>query len=307
MSSVSSTAKAVLILAVAASCLARVCGLDVVIDDDMAKCDAEYDGECTNFPFNSDFHDQKLQTMYLASELQEAGIVHGQQITAVSLKCAELPDEDVENFRIAFVNVQASPWASDVEVSRSYSDGDPPGTFQQSTVVFGPERLPTGMFTVNEWLQFNLTEPIPFNKNKNLVLEFSSDSSAYGDGFGGVMMSGRRPWRTISGASDSDYGPYPFDSMHVGFDLYLGVIAVTLSVEPCIPLCGNGVVDCVEECDDNNTLSGDGCSSSCMHEAGWSCSEQAAAPTVCQQCFCGNGMLECEERCDDGNMDNGDG
>ncbi len=31
-------------------------------------------------------------------------------------------------------------------------------------------------------------------------------------------------------------------------------------------VCGDGVIDDAEECDDGNTISGDGCSSSCVHE-----------------------------------------
>jgi len=36
----------------------------------------------------------------------------------------------------------------------------------------------------------------------------------------------------------------------------------------CCPLCGNGVVDIGEECDDGNRVSGDGCSASCDDEVG---------------------------------------
>jgi cysteine-rich repeat protein len=44
-------------------------------------------------------------------------------------------------------------------------------------------------------------------------------------------------------------------------------------------LCGNGVwVADGEECDDGNTVSGDGCSSNCEVENGWSCESQ---PSVC--------------------------
>lgn len=32
------------------------------------------------------------------------------------------------------------------------------------------------------------------------------------------------------------------------------------------PLCGDGIVECGEWCDDGNTIDGDGCSSCCMRE-----------------------------------------
>ncbi|MCB9506403.1 MAG: VWA domain-containing protein [Myxococcales bacterium] len=54
--------------------------------------------------------------------------------------------------------------------------------------------------------------------------------------------------------------------------------------------CGNGFVDTAEQCDDGNVLNGDGCDARCRHEEG-----------------CGNGVVEVGEQCDDGNVFNGDG
>jgi cysteine-rich repeat protein len=54
------------------------------------------------------------------------------------------------------------------------------------------------------------------------------------------------------------------------------------------PVCGNGVVELGEGCDDGNTVPLDGCDSGCMLE-------------------CGNGTLEPLEACDDGNRTDGDG
>jgi cysteine-rich repeat protein len=58
------------------------------------------------------------------------------------------------------------------------------------------------------------------------------------------------------------------------------------------PLCGDGVVEAGEECDDGNAYSGDGCTAFCEIEA----------PAVC-----GNGYREGAEECDDGNLQDGDG
>jgi cysteine-rich repeat protein len=56
--------------------------------------------------------------------------------------------------------------------------------------------------------------------------------------------------------------------------------------------CGDGIVNGTEQCDDGNTLSGDGCSSVCKTEVG----------------MCGNGTIDvATETCDDGNTTNGDG
>lgn len=55
------------------------------------------------------------------------------------------------------------------------------------------------------------------------------------------------------------------------------------------PFCGNGVTERGEECDDNNVMDGDGCSSCCLFER------------------CGNSRLDPGEQCDDGNKDVDDG
>jgi cysteine-rich repeat protein len=57
------------------------------------------------------------------------------------------------------------------------------------------------------------------------------------------------------------------------------------------PVCGNGILEEGEECDDGNTLPGDGCCDLCEIEVP----------------VCGNGIVEAGEHCDDGNTLNGDG
>lgn len=56
--------------------------------------------------------------------------------------------------------------------------------------------------------------------------------------------------------------------------------------------CGNNILEFGETCDDGNTVSGDGCSSTCQSEV---------------VAICGNGILEAGEQCDDGNTNSGDG
>ncbi|MEO8841141.1 MAG: DUF4215 domain-containing protein [Kofleriaceae bacterium] len=58
-------------------------------------------------------------------------------------------------------------------------------------------------------------------------------------------------------------------------------------------VCGDGIIDvATETCDDGNTMSGDGCSSSCQIE-------------VVNKC--GNGAIDSGETCDDGNQAGSDG
>ena len=66
----------------------------------------------------------------------------------------------------------------------------------------------------------------------------------------------------------------------------LGVVS-TGRAQP-VAVCGNGVLEAPELCDDNNLVDGDGCDSNCT-------------PTAC-----GNGIVTVGEQCDDGNTVSGD-
>jgi fibro-slime domain-containing protein len=69
--------------------------------------------------------------------------------------------------------------------------------------------------------------------------------------------------------------------------------------------CGDGIVAGTEQCDDGNTVSGDGCSSTCQLEAGYACGPDQWHPTApstqCYPTVCGDGHREGTEQCDDGN------
>jgi cysteine-rich repeat protein len=70
-----------------------------------------------------------------------------------------------------------------------------------------------------------------------------------------------------------------------------------------VPVCGNGTAEFGEQCDDGNTLSGDGCSSGCQLE-----NEPPCWPGICRRAdVCGDQRLSAKEMCDDGNTMGGDG
>ncbi len=86
--------------------------------------------------------------------------------------------------------------------------------------------------------------------------------------------------------------------------------------------CGNGFLDAGEQCDDGNTLDGDGCRGDCTAEVcgdgildvGEQCDDGNTSPgdgcdgaCMLEPAVCGNGILESGEQCDDGNLINGDG
>lgn len=65
--------------------------------------------------------------------------------------------------------------------------------------------------------------------------------------------------------------------------------------------CGDGQRTPDEECEDDNTTAGDGCSERCEIETGWRCSSAGCLTT------CGDGRVLGDEECDDGGRESGDG
>ena len=67
------------------------------------------------------------------------------------------------------------------------------------------------------------------------------------------------------------------------------------------PVCGDGVLQIdSEECDDSNTVPGDGCSDTCELEEGFGCRTSVGERTVCYNKTCGDGVRVPGEDCDSG-------
>jgi len=71
--------------------------------------------------------------------------------------------------------------------------------------------------------------------------------------------------------------------------------------------CGNAKLDSGEQCDDGNTNSKDGCSSTCTFEAGYNCGAPGTLCTKTEVCGDGKKNIDIGEECDDGNTNAGDG
>jgi fibro-slime domain-containing protein len=97
------------------------------------------------------------------------------------------------------------------------------------------------------------------------------------------------------------------NSYRVEYDPDLGGIRIISSLPP-FDLggadCGDGIVEGLEQCDDGNRTSGDGCSADCRLENGWVCPTPGEP---CRRTVCGDGVVEGLEQCDDGNLEIGDG
>ena len=80
-------------------------------------------------------------------------------------------------------------------------------------------------------------------------------------------------------------------------------------LDTCAPVCGDGIslsARGLEGCDDNNTVSGDGCNSTCGVEAGYACSGGGLSSMDTCVSACGDGLRVGSEGCDDGNEVPGD-
>lgn len=72
-----------------------------------------------------------------------------------------------------------------------------------------------------------------------------------------------------------------------------------------VPICGNGVLEGNELCDDRNTEDDDGCSADCSEvDPDYFCTEGEPCTRVVT---CGNGVIEGTEACDDKNTNDDDG
>ncbi|MCB9703253.1 MAG: DUF4215 domain-containing protein [Myxococcales bacterium] len=82
------------------------------------------------------------------------------------------------------------------------------------------------------------------------------------------------------------------------------------------PVCGDGILDEGEECDDGNLIDGDGCSPFCVFsdgcgngkiDGGEECDDgnqidDDACTNACKDPACGDGIVQAGEECDDGNL-----
>jgi cysteine-rich repeat protein len=166
------------------------------------------------------------------------------------------------------------------------------------------------------------------------------DTDEFGQAYPDAYPGGQHPYGT--GASELNslgylWGPVPMDSVyslsftfaHTEASLSLSFSGANLSPltdeswgidNVVVEICGDGVVDEGEQCDDDNVLDGDGCDSNCTYTGcgnrivtlGEQCDDGNVidgdgCDSNCKDTGCGNGIVTLGEQCDDGNVIDGDG
>ncbi len=122
---------------------------------------------------------------------------------------------------------------------------------------------------------------------------------AMNGGTGDATRGGSGGAMSVGGSSNGEGGTVGGRGSHVGGT---GAQGGSTGGGPAV-VCGDGVLEGDEVCDDGNTLSGDGCNATCSDgDAGYSC-----APGLGCIAICGDGILAGDELCDDGNRIDDDG
>lgn len=147
-------------------------------------------------PYNTYYHDNRLQFVILAAELQAAGMKPGDKITAVKFRCgSSVPGRDLVNFRIRIQN-------TDLATSTSW-------VTTGWTLVYGPTTVSKASIVAHQWYQHNLDTSFTWD-GRNLFVDVSRDDTAYTSGGGNYIYSGLVN-RACGTYHDSSV-PWPYDS-----------------------------------------------------------------------------------------------
>jgi cysteine-rich repeat protein len=146
-----------------------------------------------------------------------------------------------------------------------------------------------GSLTVSLW-DVSSGSPVLVETQTSIASQSAAGTLVWTGGWNSVPLSGiYKVVAELTLYSGVDYAPRPEQNVRTYTQTgYAGPFTCV----PPPPQCGNGKLEAGEQCDDGNSVSGDGCSS---------CTKDPPPPS------CGDGVVNGTERCDDGNTADGDG
>ena len=166
-------------------------------------------------------------------------------------------------------------------------------------------------------------DPAHIGPQPSIIVNTSQLVSRGGSSSGRRLSAALSTGLTVSTVITSE-GTTPFsaadtdDSSITVVNDYEGVNSSSVDAivyQPPLHICGNGIRSTAENCDDNNTVGGDGCDALCRLEVGWQCTSSNTEGSgiggvdTCAP-LCGDGiriLWNSAEQCDDNNTDAGDG
>lgn len=170
-------------------------------------------------PYNTYYHDNRLQFVILASELQDAGMQPGDKIIGMKFRCgSSVPGRDLANFRIRLQNTDQTTSTSWVTTGW--------------TLVCGPVTISKANILADAWYQHDFHTGFVWD-GRNLLVDVSRDDSAYLSGGGNYVVYSGLTNRACGCYHDSS-ATWPYDSRTPTIQNYIlqTILVVDRPVEP---------------------------------------------------------------------------
>ncbi len=161
-------------------------------------------------PYSTGNHDTRYQSLFLSSEIYDAGLIRGAVISDIRFVVAEQPGRDVTNFRIRLKNSSVS----------SCTTWETNGW----TTVYGPANI--GRPAAGFWYIYPITQEFKWN-GSNLFVDVSRDNTAATAG-GRMGVRGLISNRAIYGSNNSTQS-WPFDNMPITAFDYVPMVRLTFT------------------------------------------------------------------------------
>ncbi|MES1911421.1 MAG: hypothetical protein MHM6MM_003850 [Cercozoa sp. M6MM] len=164
----------------------------------LSQSDVEYpalDRKETVEAFITNDYSFRYTSLYLASELKDAGVSGPGMIKSVSFFCEQASGRDMSALRIALGTT-----------SQDQLTGFP----SDLTVCYGPKHISNTHMQLQSFTTFELETPFYYDGRSNLIIDTSNSNTGYSSGgrAAGVNVGTNRAWRA---RTDTHYTAFPFE------------------------------------------------------------------------------------------------